>query len=594
MIFIYKIVAIVLTIILTLLCAGAAIAAAKNRLSEDTDDKSIKAGSRLSDRLRKLSDKTENPRVAVLLLILMFAAFVASRLFHLGVTPTGFHIDECGMAYDAVCLSKTGCDRWGYSMPVYLCNFHTGQSVLLAYTLAALLKVFPFSITIARIPAVIYASIAFLAMFYIGKKLSGKNLGGFVASALTLMTPYFVTSQRWALDCNLFLSLSIISFSLVIFAINKDKVFLYLVAGMALGLTMYTYILSYIIIPAFTVVILVYILGKSHKKAALLKSAALLAPVIIMGIPLMLAQLVNLGIIPEFRLLGTDYIAFSKERVNEFYPAGLLHNIGLFSKQLVFGDDLTYNCLPEFGAVFLPMLPLCVYGLYLSIMKVVSKIRHKDEKSSRIKDVIIRFNLYFFVISYFVYLIVAKPNLNRGNELFLPLVIFAFTAIDELYGCARSFLKKMSFLTALLPTVSVCICFVFFAKFYYCDMNDVYGNHLLFSTNEICRAVSHAEKFYDPGHDKKFYMEIEYGYEIGQDLLISACADVDPADWRNHEMGITPDNIGRFNMHFTDESMEEDNVIYIIGNSWSFISDYLQTIGYNADRSFYNYVILYK
>lgn len=588
----YKILAIALTLIVAVLCVVTEAAVIKKKNGKETAD-AVEAEKEKSifGRLRAL---TEKPYVALAVLVLMFIAFVASRLFHLGVTPTGFHIDECGMAYDAVCLSKTGCDRWGYSMPVYLCNFHTGQSVLFAYTVAMLLKVFPFSITIARLPAVIYASVAFLAMFYIGKTLSGKNLGGFVSSALMLMTPYFVTSERWALDCNLFLSLAIISFALVIYAFKKDKTFLYLVAGFALALTLYTYILSYIVIPLFAVAVIICILRKSHNKNGIIKAAALLIPVVIMGIPLLLAQLVNLGMIPEFRFLGTDYIAFSQERVNEFYPAGLLTNIGLFSKQLVFGDDLTYNCMPEFGAVLLPMLPLCVYGLYLSIKKLVMFIRHKDENATDIKSVVIRFNLYFFFISYFVYLIVAKPNLNRGNELFMPLVIFAIVAIDAIYEAFVNKTGRAKLVPVLVPTLSICICFAFFAKFYFCDMNDVYGNHLLFVTNEVSKAVEQAEKLYDPNHDKKFYMEIEYGYEIGQDLLISAYTGVDAADWRNHEMGVTPDNIGRFNMHFTDESMEEDNVIYIIGNSWSFISDYLQTIGYNADRSFYNYVILYK
>lgn len=588
----YKILAIALTLIVLAICVITEVAFIKKKnVKETTDADEVRKEKSIFDRVRAL---TEKPFVALVILALMFIVFVASRVFHLGVTPTGFHIDECGMAYDAVCLSKTGCDRWGYSMPVYLCNFHTGQSVLFAYTVAALLKVFPFSITIARLPAVIYASVAFLAMFYIGKTLSGKNLGGFASSALMLMTPYFVTSERWALDCNLFLSLAIISFALVIYALKKDKTLLYLVAGFALALTLYTYILSYIVIPVFAVVLIIFILRKSHNKNGILKAAALLIPIVVMGIPLLLAQLVNLGMIPEFRFLGTDYIAFSEERVNEFYPAGLLANIGLFSKQLVFGDDLTYNCMPEFGAVLLPMLPLCVYGLYLSVKKIVLFIRHKDENSTDIKNVVIRFNLYFFIISYFVYLIVAKPNLNRGNELFMPLVIFAFVAIDTIYEAFINKSGKAKMAPVLIPTLSVCICFVFFAKFYYCDMNDVYGNHLLFVTNEVSKAVEQAEKLYDPNHDKKFYMEIEYGYEIGQDLLISAYTGVDAADWRNHEMGVTPDNIGRFNMHFTDESMEEDNVIYIIGNSWSFISDYLQTIGYNADRSFYNYVILYK
>ena len=42
---------------------------------------------------------------------------VIALSFRLGAVPAGFHVDEAGMAYDALSLAKHGTDRFGYHHP---------------------------------------------------------------------------------------------------------------------------------------------------------------------------------------------------------------------------------------------------------------------------------------------------------------------------------------------------------------------------------------------------------------------------------------------------------------------------------------------
>lgn len=56
----------------------------------------------------------------LILFILLLCVFAITRLWRILTIPSGFHLDEAGMAYDAWCLSQYGVDRYLKSFPVYL------------------------------------------------------------------------------------------------------------------------------------------------------------------------------------------------------------------------------------------------------------------------------------------------------------------------------------------------------------------------------------------------------------------------------------------------------------------------------------------
>lgn len=57
------------------------------------------------------------------LIFLLFMLTIFTSTFKLGEVPYGLHVDEAGMAYDAISISKYGVDRYLNKFPVYLINY---------------------------------------------------------------------------------------------------------------------------------------------------------------------------------------------------------------------------------------------------------------------------------------------------------------------------------------------------------------------------------------------------------------------------------------------------------------------------------------
>lgn len=152
------------------------------------------------------------------------------------------------MAYDALSLSQYGVDRYLNRFPAYLINYGGGQSAMYAYLSAILIKIFGYSINIIRTPAVILRLLIFISGLFIMKNENNK-LKTFSFLFLLTISPYFIMQSRWGLDCNLMVGFLTISVCLLIQAITKNNIKLLFISGLLFGLTLYTYALSYIIVP---------------------------------------------------------------------------------------------------------------------------------------------------------------------------------------------------------------------------------------------------------------------------------------------------------------------------------------------------------
>ena len=133
-------------------------------------------------------------------------AFGFTRMWRLTQIPLGLHYDEASMAYSAWSLSQYGVDRYLNSWPVYLKNFGGGQSVLYAYLLAGLFKVFGFHLVLIRIPSVLFSLLALVFTMEISKMIFPEHkYAPYIAGALVTIGPYYIMAGRLGLDCNLML-----------------------------------------------------------------------------------------------------------------------------------------------------------------------------------------------------------------------------------------------------------------------------------------------------------------------------------------------------------------------------------------------------
>ena len=221
-----------------------------------------KISSQLKNKFKKFRQQIANLSKEkkywfILILIVILGAGV--RFYQLAQLPMGYNYDEAGMGYDAWCLANWRVSRHMMHLPVYLLNAGGGQSALYAYLTAVLIKIFGISKFILRTPAAIFGLLTIIFGSLIAKEGLGKK-AGLMTALIIAVSPYFIMMSRLGFDCNLFLGMSTIALYCTIQAIKKQKYRFWIGSGLLWGLTLYSYVLSYIAIPVFLFLLIIYLL----------------------------------------------------------------------------------------------------------------------------------------------------------------------------------------------------------------------------------------------------------------------------------------------------------------------------------------------
>lgn len=150
-------------------------------------------------------------------------------------------------------------DRYLNSWPVYLLNFGGGQSPLYAYLLAGLFKFFGFHLVLIRIPSVVFSLLTLAFGMGISRLLyPGERHAPFITGALVTIGPYFIMAGRLGLDCNLMLGCSAIFLYCFLRAVASGQNRWYIAAGISGGIMLYSYALSYLMLPIFLIMAMGY------------------------------------------------------------------------------------------------------------------------------------------------------------------------------------------------------------------------------------------------------------------------------------------------------------------------------------------------
>ena len=169
--------------------------------------------------------------------------FVITRFWRITTLPSGVHIDEAGMAYDAWCLSQYGVDRYFKSYPLLLTNFGGGgQSALCIYTTALLFRLFGFHSFLFRVTNIFYSLLTVVFGMLILRRLYPDRpylaiAGGYLMTIL----PFFILSARLGMDCHPILGTSTVFIYCFLCALQSEKYRYYLLAGITGGIVLYTY-----------------------------------------------------------------------------------------------------------------------------------------------------------------------------------------------------------------------------------------------------------------------------------------------------------------------------------------------------------------
>ena len=450
------------------------------------------------------------PAVCNILTAGLFIVFAFLIFYRLDEVPIPYHADEAGAVYDGVCLAKYHCDRFGVRFPVYFMNFGThGSSALYGYLAALIFSLFGYSITAARLPAVLLSLISALTM-----TLTVRRSKGLMASVLTMLLfcilPFSIMHSRWGLDAFLLFPMMIISCAVFYRAVISEKTGWYFVSGIVFGLTLYSYSVSYILLPIFLAFNLLCLLlcRKIRWKQILIMGV----PVFLLAVPLMLMLAVNNGFIPEIRTRFFSVPKLQTYGVSDFRPKNLIDNLSftttnVFYRMLVDDMSIIY-VIRQFGSMYFISIPLIFYGSILCIKRSAADLSAK----------LYGFDFMMIVLFFSTLLInlfMENNNVNRLCAIYIPLMYFLMLALLEIMNRNK--------ILALITTSIYLVIFCFFIRYYFTDFEkELDTSPLVGSITDLGEALTFAESVNQK--DELIYM-LDPLYTYVYVLLIK---DMDP------------------------------------------------------------------
>ncbi len=419
-----------------------------------------------------------------LIFVLILIVFAFTRLYNLAGVPQGINLDEAATAYNAINIAGYGVDRYLNPFPIYFLNFDGGQSAMYTYLGAILVKIFGYSLFLIRIPAVLFGLLTLIFGTLLAKEIGGKRFSVLIALLITIC-PYFLMASRWGLDCNLMLGLFTVSIYTLLKAIKCGKIKLYILSGILFGLTLYTYALSYIIIPLVLLGIVIYLIYT--KKLNIKQFLAFSIPLFVLAIPLILVVLINAGIINEIKTAFFTIPKMEDTRISEISIVNIFENIKNIGNYLT-NDPLIYNAFPRFGTLYLFSIPLVLLGIFIALKRGTLALKTKKF------DNYMYINIIFVML--FLCLLFVKDGLvviNKGNAIFICLVIFLGIGVFKV----MQFLKNYGFVIIIIYLLA----FTYFVYFYFIHYPVVYYPQNSFMDTYV-EIIEYSEQF-----DKDIYIE---------------------------------------------------------------------------------------
>lgn len=379
--------------------------------------------------------------------------FGFTRMWKLIEIPLGLHYDEASMAYSAWSLSRYGVDRYLDSWPVYMKNFGGGQSVLYAYLMAGLFKLFGFHVVLIRIPSVLFSLLALGSTVGIAKIIFPEHkYAPYIAGAFMAIGPYYIMAGRLGLDCNLMLGGAALFLYCFLKAIGTGRKIWYVAAGISGGIMLYTYILSYLMLPVFLLLALFYTI--LTRKFSFGRWVIMAVPMGILAFPLILEQFVNIFGLESFKLGFFTITRMDSYRVSEFGRFQIA-SLKVALQDIFVGDIWLHNSIPGIPNLYWLSIPLAVAGLIHVFWKAAVSLRRRD--------------LYMgaFVFCWFISVLFVVchiyPCVNQVNSIFFSYTLLSIEGIF-LFVRLKKFARRIVYIVISVIFVT---CFIRFSGYYY-------------------------------------------------------------------------------------------------------------------------------
>lgn len=394
-----------------------------------------KEENKISDKIDAFFDKHYKKIWLFFILILLITV-----VYKFGSYPNYVGADEAGMAYDAYSVANYGVDRYLNSFPLYLQNFGGGQSVLCMYISVFFIKIFGANIITYRIPALLIYILGVIASYFFVKDSKNKKTA-LLFTFLIITCPWNIVNARQALDCNLYGGMLMIN----LFLMNRAKKnYQYIIASISVGITLYTYCLSWITMPIFLVAWTAYMI---YIKKIKLKQLVIFAiPIIILAFPLIYFLLLNYGIVKNSNL-GIFSLPILNDFRNEQISVLNIFKYTARNLKTIFLDQNT---------IYIPYIPLFIFGFVVAIIRTIKDIENKKYSINTV--ITIAFTTIFCGL-----MLVAIPTPNKANALYIPILYFVAIALEYVFKNSKELL--------LASIAIIIIIFVSFEYNYYTSNN---------------------------------------------------------------------------------------------------------------------------
>lgn len=416
--------------------------------------------------------------------VLLIALAAVARLWKIETLPLGLHVDEAGMAYDAWSLANFGVDRYLKSFPVYLTNFGGGQSALYAYLCAVLIKIFGLSVTVIRLPGIIFSLLTLIFGIKIVRLKAKDHKNAALFAILFVACPYFLMASRVGLDCNLMLGMSTVFIYYFAKSVENGKGRLFLIVGISGGLILYTYAISYVVLPGFLLLSIGYLLY--IKKISFRNILLMGIPIFALAFPLICVQAVNIFGLDEFQLGIFTITALKKYRGGEIILPNL-HNLLVSLKSVLFYDWLECFSTQTYGTIYIISLPFVILGFIVVCRKTFQSIKNRE------------WSIDVFILIWFAMELLAGsmlggdgPNTNKLNGIFFTILYFILQGI--------LLFKNRKVIYAIIMAAYVCSSLLFY-RFYFISQVRQDAIHFYFAP-EINEAVQYVENNLDDSQRK--------------------------------------------------------------------------------------------
>lgn len=515
-----------------------------------------------------VSVRREKPTLLyVVVIILLLALFSLVLFYKVDIIPAPYHVDEAAVAYDAKSIVKYGVDRYLYHNPVYFINFQGGLNALYIYLAVISVKLFGYSVLSVRLPAILLACIAALCFSLMVQREYG-SIASIISMGLFIVLPFSIMHSRWALESYIFFQMMIISCSGLFLSIKTGKNLFFFISGVLFGLTLYTYAISYIVIPLFLGLCFLALLYK--KQINWRNIFAFCIPLFIFAFPLLLFMAVNNGLIDEIK---TSFISIPKLPIYRGSEIGFrnifnnlkLNKTNIFYKLFVFDGEIL-NVRIKFGTMYFFSIPLMLWGFFLSWKNAVRFFR----ENNCFLDLMM---IFLFLSGFFTSLLLNKPNIVRANEVFIPFFYFLCIGILAIYQ------KKKA--AAAITGIVFVFSFVLFYHDYLTEFpKEQEQPGAIVSINDLKDALNFASAL---DNDKIYISQQNYLWTI-------LALDIDPYTFNEKKVanGVYVRSYERYHYvdHLSVDSISPDAVyisrdpreIYDILASYNFVSEKFNNI----------------